>query len=86
MLEKQKHWQLQEAKNRFSRLVEQAQHNGPQIVTKHGKEAVVIISADEYRKLIRPEKNIVRFFQESPLVGEDIDLTRSKETPRDIEL
>jgi prevent-host-death family protein len=86
MLEKQKHWQLQEAKNRFSRLVEQAQHNGPQIVTKHGKETVVIISADEYKKLIRPQKNIVQFFQESPLVGEDIDLTRSKETPRDIEL
>ncbi|WPD23189.1 MAG: type II toxin-antitoxin system prevent-host-death family antitoxin [Candidatus Electrothrix scaldis] len=38
MLEKQKHWQLQDAKNRFSRLVEQAQHNGPQIVTKHGRE------------------------------------------------
>ena len=86
MLEKQKHWQLQEAKNRFSRLVEQAQHNGPQIVTKHGRETVVIISAEEYRRLIRPEKDIVRFFQESPLVGEDIDLTRSKETPRDIEL
>ena len=86
MLEKQKHWQLQEAKNKFSRLVEQAQHNGPQIVTKHGRETVVIISADEYRRLIRPKKDIVRFFQESPLFGEDIDLTRSKETPRDIEL
>ena len=86
MLEKQKHWQLQEAKNRFSRLVEQAQHNGPQIVTKHGRETVVIISADEYRRLVRPKKDIVRFFQESPLFGEDIDLTRSKETPRDIEL
>jgi antitoxin Phd len=86
MLEKQKHWQLQDAKNRFSRLVEQAQHNGPQIVTKHGRETVVIISVNEYRRLIRPEKDIVRFFQESPLVGEDIDLTRSKETPRDIEL
>lgn len=86
MLEKQKHWQLQEAKNRFSRLVEQAQHNGPQIVTKHGKETVVIISVNEYRRLVRPKKDLVRFFQESPLVGEDIDLTRSKETPRDIEL
>lgn len=86
MLEKQKHWQLQEAKNRFSRLVEQAQHNGPQIVTKHGRETVVIISVNEYRRLIKPKKDIVGFFQESPLVGEDIDLTRSKETARDIEL
>ena len=84
MLEKR--WQLQEAKNRFSRLVEKAQQDGPQIVTKHGREAVVILSADEYRRLVQPKKDIVRFFQESPLVGEEIDLTRSKETPRDIEL
>ncbi|MCI5147050.1 MAG: type II toxin-antitoxin system Phd/YefM family antitoxin, partial [Candidatus Electrothrix sp. AR3] len=75
MLEKQKHWQLQEAKNRFSSLVEQAQHDGPQIVTRHGRETVVVISADEYRRLIKPKEDIIRFFQESPLVGEDIDLT-----------
>jgi len=36
------HWQLQDAKNKFSNLVDKAQHNGPQIVTKHGKYAVVV--------------------------------------------
>ncbi len=80
------HWQLQDAKNRFSNLVEKAQQTGPQIVTKHGKEAVVVISIDEYKKLTTPETNLVDFFQSSPLQNTELDLTRSKETPRDVEL
>ena len=80
------HWQLQDAKNKFSNLVDKAQHNGPQIVTKHGKDAVVVLSIDEYKKLIKPKVSLVSFFQTSPLAKEDLDLTRSKETPRDIEL
>jgi prevent-host-death family protein len=80
------HWQLQDAKNKFSSLVEKAQQNGPQIVTKHGKDAVVVLSIDEYNKLIQPETSLVQFFQASPLAKEELNLTRSKETPRDIEL
>lgn len=80
------HWQLQDAKNKFSNLVDKAQHNGPQVVTKHGKDAVVVLSIDEYKKLTKPKTNLVKFFQSSPLAKEDLDLTRSKETPRDIEL
>ncbi len=80
------HWQLQDAKSKFSNLVEKAQHNGPQFVTKSGKDAVVVLSIDEYKKLIKPKTNLVIFFQSSPLAKEDLDLTRSKEIPRDIEL
>ena len=80
------HWQLQDAKNRFSNLVEKAQHTGPQIVTKHGKDAVVVISIDEYKKLIKPKINLVKFFQSSPLSNTELSLTRNKEIPRDIEL
>jgi prevent-host-death family protein len=49
-------WQLQDAKARFSELVQKAIEEGPQTVTRHGKEAVVILSAEEYRKLqaLRP--------------------------------
>ena len=79
-------WQLQDAKNKFSNLVERAQKNGPQVVTKHGKEAVVVLSIDEYKKLIKPKTNLVNFFQSSPLAREDLDLTRNKEFPRDIGL
>ncbi|PIE74453.1 MAG: type II toxin-antitoxin system prevent-host-death family antitoxin [Deltaproteobacteria bacterium] len=78
------HWQLQEAKNKFSSLVNQAQKIGPQIVTKHGQVAVIVISAEEYSKLTKPKKNIVQFFQESPLAQENISFERNKEKPREI--
>ncbi len=78
------HWQLQEAQNRFSSLVNQAREIGRQIVTKHGQDAVVVLSVEEYNKLTRPKKNTVQFFQESPLTQEDISFERSKEKPREI--
>lgn len=80
------HWQLQDAKSKFSSLVEKAQHNGPQVVTKNGKDAVVVLSIDEYKKLIKPKTSLLDFFHSSPLAKEDLDLTRSKEMPRDIKL
>ena len=82
----EKHWQLQEAKNKFSSLVETAQQKGPQIVTKHGKEAVVVLSINEYKRLTKPKTNLVNFFKNSPLAKANIDVSRSKETPRNIEL
>ena len=80
------HWQLQDAKNKFSNLVETVQKKGPQIVTKHGKEAVVVISINEYKRLMKPKTTLVDFFKKSPLAEEKIDFSRSKETPRDIVL
>lgn len=80
------HWQLQDAKNKFSNLVDKAQHHGPQVVTKHGKDAVVILSIDEYKELIKPKMNLVKFLQNSPLSKEDLDISRSKEIPRSIVL
>ena len=44
-------WQLQTAKQHVSQLVECARRDGPQVVTKHGKEAAVVVSAEEYRRL-----------------------------------
>ncbi len=79
-------WQLQDAKNKFSSLVDKAKNIGPQIVTKHGEEAVVVLSISEYRKLVRPKLNIIKFFQKSPLTDSCIDLARNKELPRDISL
>ena len=43
-------WSLQDAKNRFSEVVEAARRK-PQTVTKHGQPAVVIVAADEYERL-----------------------------------
>ncbi len=80
------HWQLQEAKNKFSNVVDKAQKNGPQVVTKHGKEAVVVISVEEYNRLIKPKTNLVKFFQNSPLASEEVLFERKDELPRSVEL
>lgn len=79
-------WQLQDAKNRFSELVNKALRNGPQVVTRHGKKTVVIMSVEQYQNLTRPKLNIVDFFQKSPLRDADLDLTRKKDSPREVEI
>lgn len=80
------YWQLQEAKNRFSEVVEKALRNGPQIVRKRGVDTVVIVSVEEYRKLTRPKTTLVDFFRKSPLKGVELDLKRSKDLPREVDL
>lgn len=79
-------WQLQDAKNRFSEVVENAVQDGPQVVTKRGKETVVVISIEEYRKMQRPKESLVDFFQNSPLKNTDLNLERDKSTAREIDL
>ena len=75
-------WQLQEAKNKFSQVVDDAVHSGPQIVTKHGVEVVVVLSYAEYRTLVTSQKKLSEFFRESPLVGVELDLTRDTSDAR----
>ena len=79
-------WQLQEAKNKFSNLVDRAHHEGPQVVTKHGKESVVVIAVEDYQKLNKPKSDLLSFFKKSPLSGLNFDLARDKSPSRDIEL
>ena len=79
-------WQLQDAKNRFSEVVNTALRKGPQIVTRHGIDSVVIISVDDYRRLSRPKTNLVSFFRKSPLFGVQLDLSRKKDAPREVAL
>lgn len=79
-------WQLQEAKNKLSKVVQDAQKTGPQIITVHGKEAAVVISMDEYQRLTYKEGSLLDFFQNAPLHGTELDLERSKDHGRDIEL
>ena len=79
-------WQLQEAKNKFSKLVERAQYEGPQFVTKHGKKTVVILSMEEYKKIVKPKSDLVQFIQTSPLSTTLINIERDKSLGRNIEL
>ena len=79
-------WKLQDAKNRFSDLVNLAQKEGPQVVTKRGTEVVVVLSIKDYRKIVNRKENLVAFLGQSPLHGIELDIERSKEQPRKEEL
>ena len=78
--------QLQEAKNRFSEMVNKALIEGPQTVTRHGKEIVVVLSKAEYDHLIKAQTSLVDFFRQSPLVGVNLNLERDQSLARDVEL
>ena len=80
-------WKLEDAKARFSELVRRARAEGPQRVTVRGKDAVVVIAVETLEKLLPPEKprqNLVDFLQGLD-IG-DLDLTRGRDTGRDIAL
>ena len=84
---KQQVWQLQEAKNRFSQVVEQAIKQGPQIITRHGVETAIVLSYQEYRRMLLRQKKLSNFFRESPLAGIALDLRRDQSGWRsDVEL
>ena len=82
-------WQLQTAKARFSELFRRARTEGPQVVTRQGKEQVVVLPAEQFAQLtkrVRQPKSLVRFFAESPLAHVTLDLSRDRDSGREIEL
>lgn len=82
-------WQLQTAKARFSELFRRAYSEGPQVVTRQGREQVVILPVEEFERLVRrarQPRSLVQFFAESPLAGVKLDIRRSKDPGRKIKL
>lgn len=81
-------WQLQDAKNRFSELVDEAQRSGPQLVTRRGTEAVVVLSFEDYQRLSRRAAgpSLVDVLLAAPKVPGGLDAARSADLGRDAEL
>lgn len=81
-------WRLQDAKARFSEVVREAQQRGPQRVTLHGKDAVVIVGADEFDRLRHPVTggDIVAALAASPLAEVKFDRLTIKSRVRNIDL
>lgn len=83
-------WQVQTAKAKFSEVFRRARNEGPQLIVKQGNEAVVMIPAEQFEALVASSsdkyRTLVEFFSNSPLVGLELDLTREKDSGRDIEL
>jgi antitoxin Phd len=80
-------WSVQDAKNRFSEVVEAAQRK-PQTVTKHGKPAVVVVAADEYERLRKLQQLKAPSFPELLLAMPrgDVEFERIPAKPRDVDL
>jgi prevent-host-death family protein len=81
-------WRLQDAKARFSEVVREAQQRGPQRVTLHGKDAVVIVGADEFDRLQRPltGRDIVTVLASSPLTDVKFDRLTVRSKVRNVDL
>lgn len=81
-------WQLQDAKARFSEVVRLAKQEGPQHVTVHGREEVVVIGADDFRRLAgeRTGQALIDAMQQSPHRSTIIEPPRSRMRVRDVDL
>ena len=77
-------WQVQQAKQQFSRLVDEARAEGPQFVTRHGKEVAVVLGVEEYHRL-RDERSFKEFLLGPPHVEVDLPIERDRDPGREIE-
>ncbi len=78
-------WQLQEAKQKFSELVRRTVEEGPQTVTRHSEEIVVAVPAEEFRRLTGEKPDFKEFLMSGPDLS-ILDLERSRELPREVDL
>lgn len=83
-------WKLEDAKNRFSELVRRAEAHDPQLVTRNGREVVVVLSVEDYARLTAGSESLVDFLRDSPLAEalreEAFDLERDHDLGRDLNL
>jgi len=79
-------WQYQEAKAKLSQVMDQVQKEGIQSIIRNRTEVYVILTKEKYDECTRPKSSLVDFFLKSPLPEIEIEIERSSETLRDIDL
>ena len=77
-------WQLQEAKNQLSLVVDSALTHGPQTITRHGEAAVVVVAASEFKRSRAKRKSILELFE--PVRGLELEIRRDKSPARKVKL
>jgi prevent-host-death family protein len=82
------HWLLQDAKARFSELVRRVRSEGPQHVTVHGRDEVVVLAVEEFRRLKGDltGQALIGAMQASPHRDIDIELRSVRMPVRDVAL
>lgn len=79
-------WSVAAAKSKFSEVIDRALSEGPQTITRNGRRAVVVVSADEWERRTQRKGNLAEFFAQSPLRGSRIKIERIKDLPRKLDL
>ncbi len=79
-------WSLQDAKNRLSEVVREARESGPQIITVRGKETAVVLSVNDFRRATHQGGTLVDFLRGSPWAKIELNVERSRDLGRDIDL
>jgi prevent-host-death family protein len=86
MAQVMREWRVKDARASFSELVDRALREGPQVVTRHGKPAVIVVSAEEWDRRNRRRGDLVGFFAASPLREQGLEIPRLADYPREVEL
>lgn len=74
---------VKEAKNNLSSLIRLAEKGEPQIIRRNEKEVAVVVSIEEWKRLNGKKTSLVELLRSSPLIGEELDLTRQEDYPRE---
>lgn len=87
------HWQIQDAKQRFSEMIRAVTSNGPQVITRHGEDVAVVVDIAEYRRLTRPVPDIAALLLGGPKlddttsgVFDEVEAERKADFGRPIDL
>jgi prevent-host-death family protein len=69
-------WTVAQAKAKFSEVIEKARSLGPQMITRNGRKAAVVVGAEEWERKTRPKGNLAEFFASSPLRRSGLKIDR----------
>jgi prevent-host-death family protein len=79
-------WTVAQAKAKFSEVLDRAQSDGPQTITRNGHSTAVIVAAEEWERKTRRKGNLAEFFAASPLRRSGLKLHRVSGRPRKVDL
>jgi prevent-host-death family protein len=66
------HWQIQDAKQRFSEMIRAVTNEGPQVITRHGEDVAVVVDIGEYRRLTRPSVDLAAVLLGGPKLDDGV--------------
>ncbi len=79
-------YSVKEAKDNLSEIIRLAESGQPQIIRRHDAEVAVVVSINEWKRSKGKRQSLFETLRNSPLVGLDLDFSRTEDFPRDIDL